>query len=145
MCLRPPRSTRTDKLFPYTTLFRSRACGVGCGPRPCQPSRASARGGCRSPSRGAAQLADVPGIGLRTAFEGGAAGDQPVGPGGDGLRRGLRIDAAVDLQVDAAPAVVDLAAQRLDLVERAGGEALAIGRASCRERVGRDGSVWGVA
>src|SRR3546814_11958325 len=26
MILRPPRSTRTDTLFPYTTLFRS--CGV---------------------------------------------------------------------------------------------------------------------
>src|SRR3546814_1431906 len=25
---RPPRSTRTDTLFPYTTLFRSRRCGV---------------------------------------------------------------------------------------------------------------------
>src|SRR3546814_3709160 len=25
MCRRPPRSTRTDTLFPYTTLFRSRA------------------------------------------------------------------------------------------------------------------------
>src|SRR3546814_14397102 len=23
----PPRSTRTDTLFPYTTLFRSRSCG----------------------------------------------------------------------------------------------------------------------
>src|SRR3546814_19725207 len=23
MCLRPPRATRTDTLFPYTTLFRS--------------------------------------------------------------------------------------------------------------------------
>src|SRR3546814_9288741 len=35
---RPPRSTRTDTLFPYTTLFRSspsagsaRRCGVGAG------------------------------------------------------------------------------------------------------------------
>src|SRR3546814_12282647 len=33
---RPPRSTRTDTLFPYTTLFRSRAflsavAGVGVG------------------------------------------------------------------------------------------------------------------
>src|SRR3546814_19996780 len=29
---RPPRSTRTDTLFPYTTLFRSRGvCGVGDG------------------------------------------------------------------------------------------------------------------
>src|SRR3546814_5975264 len=37
MIRRPPRSTRTDTLFPYTTLFRSRAvdaCGrhhCGCG------------------------------------------------------------------------------------------------------------------
>src|SRR3546814_8155565 len=27
MIRRPPRSTRTDTLFPYTTLFRSRAAG----------------------------------------------------------------------------------------------------------------------
>src|SRR3546814_15577063 len=26
MIRRPPRSTRTDTLFPYTTLFRSRGC-----------------------------------------------------------------------------------------------------------------------
>src|SRR3546814_7824058 len=26
MCRRPPRSTRTDTLFPYTTLFRSASC-----------------------------------------------------------------------------------------------------------------------
>src|SRR3546814_18810600 len=37
MIRRPPRSTRTDTLFPYTTLFRSRALGKtavyvrGCG------------------------------------------------------------------------------------------------------------------
>src|SRR3546814_13375621 len=28
MIRRPPRSTRTDTLFPYTTLFRSRECPV---------------------------------------------------------------------------------------------------------------------
>src|SRR3546814_14009416 len=28
MILRPPRSTRTDTLFPYTTLFRSLAAGT---------------------------------------------------------------------------------------------------------------------
>src|SRR3546814_18258144 len=28
MIRRPPRSTRTDTLFPYTTLFRSQASGV---------------------------------------------------------------------------------------------------------------------
>src|SRR3546814_3095173 len=27
MILRPPRATRTDTLFPYTTLFRSLQCG----------------------------------------------------------------------------------------------------------------------
>src|SRR3546814_19881672 len=29
MIRRPPRSTRTDTLFPYTTLFRSRTAGAG--------------------------------------------------------------------------------------------------------------------
>src|SRR3546814_6054608 len=29
MIRRPPRSTRTDTLFPYTTLFRSCAFGLG--------------------------------------------------------------------------------------------------------------------
>src|SRR3546814_15817399 len=34
MIRRPPRSTRTDTLFPYTTLFRSRRSGnVGLGTR----------------------------------------------------------------------------------------------------------------
>src|SRR3546814_4377704 len=55
MIRRPPRSTRTDTLFPYTTLFRSqpdrrrRARGDGCregsgsppvSPRPRRPVRA---------------------------------------------------------------------------------------------------------
>src|SRR3546814_13890551 len=31
MIRRPPRSTRTDTLFPYTTLFRSTADGGGHG------------------------------------------------------------------------------------------------------------------
>src|SRR3546814_6642605 len=35
MILRPPRSTRTDTLFPYTTLFRS--CDRSIGRRPRQP------------------------------------------------------------------------------------------------------------
>src|SRR3546814_11249800 len=40
MIRRPPRSTRTDTLFPYTTLFRSElrqredAIGEGCGHDP---------------------------------------------------------------------------------------------------------------
>src|SRR3546814_2870614 len=38
MIRRPPRSTRTDTLFPYTTLFRSHGTSVGL--RRCQPRRA---------------------------------------------------------------------------------------------------------
>src|SRR3546814_7626600 len=44
MIRRPPRSTRTDTLFPYTTLFRSRhprrarrlVAGIGDCPRSCE-------------------------------------------------------------------------------------------------------------
>src|SRR3546814_7965198 len=48
MIRRPPRSTRTDTLFPYTTLFRSRARPLGQArspPRPeaSSPTRAGAR------------------------------------------------------------------------------------------------------
>src|SRR3546814_10635441 len=38
MILRPPRSTRTDTLFPYTTLFRSR-CVCGVRRLPPEPNR----------------------------------------------------------------------------------------------------------
>src|SRR3546814_13535395 len=41
MIRRPPRSTRTDTLFPYTTLFRSRRADV---PRPHGPTRRAYRG-----------------------------------------------------------------------------------------------------
>src|SRR3546814_4942499 len=34
MIRRPPRSTRTDTRFPYTTLFRSKLCQRHAGPRP---------------------------------------------------------------------------------------------------------------
>src|SRR3546814_3214251 len=34
MIRRPPRSTRTDTLFPYTTLFRSRAARICVGSTP---------------------------------------------------------------------------------------------------------------
>src|SRR6056297_3844055 len=42
MIRRPPRSTRTDTLFPYTTLFRSRPVRrprrTECAPRPQSPT-----------------------------------------------------------------------------------------------------------
>src|SRR3546814_11238691 len=54
---RPPRSTRTDTLFPYTTLFRSGRGGVRLGQqRPAVPRRAGravhGAGGARSPGAG---------------------------------------------------------------------------------------------
>src|SRR3546814_5029126 len=36
MIRRPPRSTRTDTLFPYTTLFRSEAIGAEVIPLFCE-------------------------------------------------------------------------------------------------------------
>src|SRR3546814_12587120 len=47
MIRRPPRSTRTDTLFPYTTLFRSRGCleaeasGAAIAARSGQPAAAA--------------------------------------------------------------------------------------------------------
>src|SRR3546814_10650473 len=48
MIRRPPRSTRTDTLFPYTTLFRSVGCRARDGAR-----RAGAAGGGADGARGA--------------------------------------------------------------------------------------------
>src|SRR3546814_14197030 len=46
MTRRPPRSTRTDTLFPYTTLFRSRS--TKRRPRSREsPGQAADRRGCR--------------------------------------------------------------------------------------------------
>src|SRR3546814_11969622 len=52
MIRRPPRSTRTDTLFPYTTLFRSRR-----RPRPRSIDRARRPGG--RPRPGALSLAGL--------------------------------------------------------------------------------------
>src|SRR3546814_13674700 len=61
MIRRPPRSTRTDTLFPYTTLFRSRRAALRCdraiarrtgnsAPTPCSPT-----GRAHAPFRAAAR------------------------------------------------------------------------------------------
>src|SRR3546814_20151529 len=50
MIRRPPRSTRTDTLFPYTTLFRSQRIGlrIGAADREGAPAIGKlAAGGCR--------------------------------------------------------------------------------------------------
>src|SRR3546814_6024602 len=49
MIRRPPRSTRTDTLFPYTTLFRSSAAFPrrgSSGGLPCRHRRRRGRGHC---------------------------------------------------------------------------------------------------
>src|SRR3546814_3139437 len=49
MIRRPPRSTRTDTLFPYTTLFRS--SGIGWATmRRCVPSASDQASSCVSPA-----------------------------------------------------------------------------------------------
>src|SRR3546814_6421059 len=55
MIRRPPRSTRTDTLFPYTTLFRSRPAARRLGARrwparaaPGEPAREAGRAGLRA-------------------------------------------------------------------------------------------------
>src|SRR3546814_15242602 len=69
MIRRPPRSTRTDTLFPYTTLFRSTQPRTAAGAGPATPAiaRSSGSGGCghggRSRSRMRACLPSPPSSG----------------------------------------------------------------------------------
>src|SRR3546814_3834875 len=70
MIRRPPRSTRTDTLFPYTTLFRSRAsewCRAdGVSYRRCRGSAARQRcAGAESGRRGRIQRSRSPLCGRR--------------------------------------------------------------------------------
>src|SRR3546814_1004031 len=55
MIRRPPRSTRTDTLFPYTTLFRSAPSPAPHGPGgdPAPRARRRGRSGAPPPGRGA--------------------------------------------------------------------------------------------
>src|SRR3546814_7691485 len=59
----PPRSTRTDTLFPYTTLFRSRARArapdrpSGLGPFPRRYTRMAGGAGLAQPDAGAGHAA----------------------------------------------------------------------------------------
>src|SRR3546814_12537293 len=54
MIRRPPRSTRTDTLLPYTTLFRSRRhrARPRIDPSTCGSDVGHSRGGCGRPERG---------------------------------------------------------------------------------------------
>src|SRR3546814_1808909 len=48
MIRRPPRSTRTDTLFPYTTLFRSVLCGCAAVQSACRRRHSHSGTGSRS-------------------------------------------------------------------------------------------------
>src|SRR3546814_6100855 len=62
MIRRPPRSTRTDTLFPYTTLFRSRHCNHRCR----SPNRQARRGHDARESNRSAGVAEDPSPGRRS-------------------------------------------------------------------------------
>src|SRR3546814_19443830 len=71
MIRRPPRSTRTDTLFPYTTLFRSRAIQQG-GAVEADPDdqchqRLASAGGRLSPLRARTGLAVMDGTAVTFA------------------------------------------------------------------------------
>src|SRR3546814_18625034 len=66
MIRRPPRSTRTDTLLPYTTLFRSPEPGLqgcGCTDGSACGRRAAGAGPWRSATAGALSVADRQEIG----------------------------------------------------------------------------------
>src|SRR3546814_4063352 len=71
MIRRPPRSKRTDTLFPYTTLFRSRGLPRACAERAAsrnfheEPQEGQAREG-----RGAGSWPEKGAIGYREAAQG---------------------------------------------------------------------------
>src|SRR3546814_11053434 len=95
---RPPRSTRTDTLLPYTTLVRScrlgwRSDAGGAGCRGCPRPGSTGAGPCRRGRRGSRAAAGrgpwglLGGEGRRS----GRAGDEradPAAPGGTGSRIG---------------------------------------------------------
>src|SRR3546814_19786654 len=118
MIRRPPRSTRTDTLFPYTTLFRSQdrrgqsGAGVVAG-RPCAGRSGDLH--LLRPSPFAAR----PGAGSRVARS--AAGAAAVTM--------LHADAAIETWGLAKPFIISR--ERFDHVDIV----VEIGRASCGERV----------
>src|SRR3546814_13513898 len=109
MIRRPPRSTRTDTLFPYTTLCRSRA------PLNCLFGKAS----CRRDRSGGGQsgVQDVF-LGVETAVDS-SGGVGAVNPG----------------TARAVGRLVEKFGKNGSKLEPIRGKPPQIGRASCRERV----------
>src|SRR3954471_13201188 len=77
-----------------------------------------------APSSPALQRADVRRIMVGPAAKCRGAGDQHIRAGSDGLRRGLGVDAAVDLNQNVEVLLGDAVGDRLDLLELAHDELL---------------------
>src|SRR3546814_9312891 len=88
MIRRTPRSTRTDTLFPYTTLFRSQCAAPGCNGE-LRSDEVATRRNPRLDSAGIA--AGRPGRVLHRAA------DRVVEGTGNAANRGRRIDAAPEV------------------------------------------------
>src|SRR3546814_9759396 len=87
MIRRPPRSTRTDTLFPYTTLFRSTkwsACSSRC---------LRCGGGCRAGRAGSRAFPGPPP--QRRGVDGRTCAEQRVVGGGDARRQDQRVEGDV--------------------------------------------------
>src|SRR3546814_18004338 len=139
MVRRPPRSTRTDTLFPYTPLFRS---GIAVGEHGDPDVLARAR---RQGDGAAHDLIGLAGVDPeadrqldRFVEAGGAEALHQLG--GLGRREQL-------LTVVALRRVCVLLALRHDgsLAFTSAGRGAQIGRAPCRESVCQSVSVWGCA
>src|SRR3546814_20227968 len=123
MIRRPPRSTRTDTLFPYTTLFRSLTIALPgytsriercCMPKPrfsrkvlsltvsCSEGRMFGKAGglvSRRPALGASSFVpqDSPSVGSRRERLRGLKGDRDDGM--QGKRVSVRVDLCVSLKI----------------------------------------------
>src|SRR3546814_20562065 len=126
MIRRPPRSTRTDTRFPYTTLFRSPGSKVEgqytCGARTRKPKRKAAPSAARR----------APLKSYRRS--GGALEDRRDTLAAADAHRHQRVTTADALQLVDRLGGNDRAGRADRMADRNAGE---IGRAAGRERVGR--------
>src|SRR3546814_18930776 len=125
MILRPPRSTRTDTLFPYTTLFRS-----------LLSASIDARGVAAQQDKGAIRrnLGIIAGEAITVSIHGAKR-----------CRTFDRVLIVTDRTCSAVGNQTHLIRSRLDFGAVSFKDPGQIGRASCRERVGQFVSISGVA
>src|SRR3546814_11742539 len=134
MVRRPPRTTRTDTLFPYTTLFRSE---VSLHVEYELPAAEAIERRVRIDRRDLVQLKEAagpPGSGVRSVEgeqrAGGAAGGDHEGAAAEPAAPGVLARPLLGQPVCAPVGAVER--HRHDLTVGRGGEQT--GRASCRER-----------